>query len=604
MKDKKRDIKKDQLLPEREFIHFCNNDRANNHAGSRMSINESFLQAVKKDGLIKPILQIEGVVKNPDGTEKQGLIDYYSPHQFFIIAALRKNIVDEDDNLQSSDTRDWYAERPKEERPRYIAWGQGMSFWADAPRKNEDEMDIGVDVHLLSDYFHDFLQFLHTFETVAPHEARQRYWRTPQVNEYNFDELKTSKNTLLNEYGLDEKKIKILRKNVGQFAETIDPLAHWHYYIQKHPEWRRDLLKGDASSAQDIYRLYDLLTEVWEIVMDKKSASIFEFLYEDFHHPMYTPKSGYLHGEDTRALLYSIEQFEKWSNEEDNKQFVSKETLDEVKLIEKALKDFENRYGDKSYAGSLRRIGPENSVKIKDLDDVTKRYVEMILSQLQRQGETVTEEETKTEISRAIMSRLSDIQRDLRDTFRSVSNQFNDKENAAWQEINGSDLWMKLAREGRFKDLDRAQQIQLANEERNKIKKEADFWKEKSKEFHRNVSWYADLAFCKECRKNPILLHKENDGRDQWDSFMPCICDDCISSSKDLRQLTAGHWDCDYCGKKIYNFAHGNMLSDVLINRVPTTIKLDYGRMEIEVTCNDRSCNKKQWKVIDWGWLP
>jgi ribosomal protein L37AE/L43A len=80
------------------------------------------------------------------------------------------------------------------------------------------------------------------------------------------------------------------------------------------------------------------------------------------------------------------------------------------------------------------------------------------------------------------------------------------------------------------------------------------------------------------------------------------ICDECLSKSSTPDHIKSAPWDCDYCGDKIYKFAHGNALSDVLINRVSATVRLDYGRMEIEVTC--KKCKEKQWKVVDWGWLP
>ena len=164
-KNEKREIKQDQLLPEWGFLRFCNEDRANSYVGGRMEISEQFLRAAEKDNLIKPILRVQGKIRQNDGTEKDGLVNHYSPHQIYLLAELRHNILDEDGNLRAPNTMDWYKERPKEQRPRYIEWGRGHSFWADNPKKrDEDEDNLWVGAHLLSEYLHNFLELLHSFE--------------------------------------------------------------------------------------------------------------------------------------------------------------------------------------------------------------------------------------------------------------------------------------------------------------------------------------------------------------------------------------------------------------------------------------------------------
>lgn len=62
--------------------------------------------------------------------------------------------------------------------------------------------------------------------------------------------------------------------------------------------------------------------------------------------------------------------------------------------------------------------------------------------------------------------------------------------------------------------------------------------------------------------------------------------------------------DCEDCGKLIYKFAHGNILSDVLFNTASATIHLEYGEATIEATCPNKDCKKKQSRTMNWGWKP
>lgn len=618
-KNEKREIKQDQLLPEWSFLHFCNEDRANSYVGGGMEISEQFLRAAEKDNLIKPILQVQGKIRQNDGTEKEGLVNHYSPHQIYLLAELRHNILDEDGNLRAPNTIDWYKERPKEQRPRYIEWGRGHSFWADNPKKrDEDEDNLWVGAHLLSEYLHNFLGLLHSFEQPKKEhyyysEEKRRYWSNAPILEYDFKPLKSGNKKLLKIYGLDERKLNILRMSIGQFAEMTDPLAHWYYYIKRHPEWKKDLLKGDASLAQEIYHLYDLLTEVWEITTKNKAEPIFEFLYKDFGTPLYAPKTEYLHGEDTMAMKYTIQQFKKWKRKQDNKPFVSDKVLKKIAFVEKELNDYEKRYGDRSYAGNIRWAREEDNIKLEDLDEKTKWYVDNTFAQIK-------DAKVKEEIPRAIEHRLGDLQQELRQIFWDISEQFRDKENAAWQKINGNNLWMELSRERKFENLDRVQQIELANKERKKIEKEAKDWKEKSKDFHQTVSWFEDLAFCKVCRKKPVRLHIEDTSRNMWQVSLSVICDDCFANINQnsltandewWKQTTQAEWKCD-CIKKnykgeptnpmLYKFAYGNMATLKTQAGVPIKFTTLYGRAILEAKCPN--CGKLNKRFIDWGWLP
>jgi hypothetical protein len=616
-KYEKLEVKKDQLLPEWNFIYFCNDDQANSMYGwRRMEVDEQFLRAAEKDGLIKPFFQEEGKVRQRDGSVKDGLVKYYSRHQIYILAVLRGNIVDEDGNLNNPNTLNDYKERPKEQRPRYVSWARGMAFGANNPRRKDDgEVNTLFDVRWLPEYLQSFLELLHGLEPLPRQlqtAGKQRLWSNVSILEYDFKPLKAGGENLLELYGLDERKLNILRANVAQFAELIDPLAHWHYYVNRHPELKKDLLKGDASLAQEIYRLYDLLTEAWEAITKKKSEPIFEFLHKDSHAraPFYAPKTEYLQGGDLQAMKYAIQQFKKWKLKKDNKPFVSKEVAKYLAALEQELDDYEKKYGDdRGYVGNLRWVHEDENIQLDDLDEKTRRRADATLIQMK-------DANVKQEIYRAIGYRLEELQRELRQIFWSVSVQFRDKESVAWQEVNGNNgnsLWNRFIREGKFQGLDRVQQMELLNTERNKLTKEALGWQEKAKNFSKTVSWYADVVFCKVCRAKPVRLHIENTSRNIWEASLSVICDDCFANINQ-NSLTAddewwkktnqAEWRCQYCNGLLYKFAYGNTLSAKTLNKVPVKIEVLYGKAIIQAKCPNPKCGGINERFIDWGWLP
>lgn len=606
-KNEKREIKKDQLLQEWGFLRFCNEDPANSYVGGRMEINEPFLRAAEKDNLIKPLFQENGQVRQTDGTIKDGVVNYYSPHQIYLLTELKDNVLTENGYLWGGEKAiGWMYGAGEPKKLRMVAWGKS---WVNSESLGKAFSDEWSSVLEVSKNLHSFLELLHSLEPIPRHygaEEKQRYWSNASILEYNFEPLKIGGKKLLKTYDLDEKKLIILRRNVGQIAEMTDPLAHWYYYIKRHPEWKKDLLKGDASLAQEIYRLYDLLTEVWEVVAKEKSEPIFEFLHKDFGAPFYAPKTEYLHGEDIKALKYAIEQFKKWKRKKDNKSFVNDEAAKKMADVEKELNEYEKRYGDRTYAGNVRWYHEEEKIKLEDLDEKTKWYVNNTLAQIK-------DAKVEHEIPRAIESRLGDLKRELRQIFWSISQQFSEKENTAWQEINSNNLWMKLAREGKFEGLDHAQQVQLANTERKKIEAVAKGWKEKSKEFGQTVSWFADLTFCKVCRAKPVRLHIENTSRNMWQVALSVICDDCFANINH-NSLTAddewwknnnqAEWRCERCDKLLYKFAYGNMLSAKTLNNVPVKIEVAYGRATMKAKCPNPECGATNERFIDWGWLP
>ena len=611
------EIKTDQLLPQGRFIYYCNHDPANSYTGGRMEINERLLRAAEKDELIKPILQVEGKVRQDDGTEKEGLVNYYSTHQIYILAELKGNSVNADGYLDDLNTK---GVKVGEQELRFIRWGGDGAFSANSSRRNADNDDIVVNAYKVSDYLHSFLQLLHSLEPIPRHqrsEEKQRYWSDASILEYNFEPLKNGGKKLLKTYGLDEKRLIILRRNIGYFAEAIDPLAHWRYYIKRHPEWKKDLLKGDASLAQEIYRLYDLLTEVWEVVTGEKSEPIFEFLHKDFSTQLDAPKTKYLHGEDIKALKYSVEQFKKWRRKKDNKPFVGDEITKKINAVGKELAEYEKTYGDRSYAGSMRSINEEDAIEFDKLDPHAKQYAEMILHQREKhKGVKPSEQEIKQEVAYAIMSRLGDLQRELRQIFSGISGQFREKENAAWQIVNdwGSRWWSK--NRDKLEGLSREEQLKFSSVEREKVEKEAKDWRQKSKDFCQTVSGYAEVVFCSVCRKERIKASSENSFSGMEPRYV-ILCDVCKDRAREDRLLSPlpSPLRCHGCRKVLYRFVGENELAEdtELFKKAARgrangqtftkyRIALDYGRMHVHTVCG--WCGEINEFRLDHGWGP
>jgi hypothetical protein len=387
---------------------------------------------------------------------------------------------------------------------------------------------------------------------------------------------------------------------VGQSAEIIDPLSQWHYYIKKHPEYKKNLLKGNASLAQEIYNLYYLLTGVWEVITGKKAEPIFEFIHKDFGVPFFTPKTDYVNGEDVMALKYSIKQFKNWKVK--NKKFVSGEVAQKILSFENELTDYEKRYEARSYAGSTREIYPEKNIKLENLDEKTKHIAESFFKDLS----------SEQAIAQALEWRLGDLRKELSEIFHDVLKQFRDKENAAWQkERDFSNFFWARNRE-KLNKLTREEQIKLSRKEAKKIRTEANFWKEKQMDFHRAVSWYADLVFCKICKKEPIRLYSEDSNINVWGISYPKICDSCLQKisqksldmpEEDWKGIKEGEWNCDYCGNRtLYKFVQNNVLSLWTLAKIPIKVNLVYGKAILEAKCPN--CNKVNQKIMDWGWNP
>ena len=601
-KNVKSEIKKEQLLSEQAFINYCNYDEASIHGGrtSRLDIDQRFIRAAEKDEFIKPLLKLKELVKQKDGNEKLKMVNYYSPFQIYLVLELSKNIIDDNGYLRNPFNLDWQ----KEKNFRWVNWGRGMSLTIDKKRRWERNPKFASEnLPLFCDYFHRFLVFIHTFELKPDHirdiEERRHFTRLPSVS-YNFEPIKERGLKLLKDYRLDIKTLNLLRKEVAQLAIMIDPLEHWYYYIKRHTQFRKDLLKGDAALAQELYRIYDLLTRIVETITEEKSKPLFDFLYPDIT-PYLIQKVNYQNGEDVKALQFAIRQFKEWKKKKGNKLFITKEITNKLNAVEEKIKDYEQRYGDRSYAGSIRTVEAEKKIKLEDLDKETKKDVEDTLRQMKEQKFKL---ELEQEISQAIEHRLFELKRELQGILWNVSEKLRDRENEWWEKERNFSNYFWTAKREKLAKLPREEQLKLSKKESDKIVKRAKQWGQRGEEFANSVSRYADLVFCKVCRKNPIQLHIENNNLNMWEVSRSVICDECIRKTSDPRELKGAEWKCDYCGSLIYKFAHNNILSDLLINTVSANINLEYGKMTIAARCPNSKCKRENTRTINWGWMP
>jgi len=599
-KNEKRKIKKDQLLSEKVFINYCNYDEANVHGGrmNRLDIDQRFIRATEKDCFIKPLLKLKELVKQKDGNEKLETVNYYSPFQIFIVAELAKNSVLDDGLLwgeHAQENLDYY----KKHNFRAVSWGQGLGFNVEHHKKKR-KSNKDFNPFVICDYFNYFLKLLHTLELKQPsyfREKRRVFGNLPTLD-YSLETLKKEGVKLLKSHKLNIKKLNLLRKHIGNFAVSIDPLEHWYYYIKRHPQFRKDLLKSKAALAQEIYNIYDLITKIVRIITGEKSEPLFEFLYKDFPgHPFLIPKVDYLHGEDVKALQFAIQQFKEWEKKKENKLFVTKEIMEKLNAVEKKIKDYEKRYNDRSYAGSIRMIEAEKKIKLEDLDEETKKYVKDTLRQ---RKEVKFKLELEQEIAGAIEHRLSELRRELQSIFYDIGGKLRDRKNEWWQKERNFHNVFWMANREKLVKLPREEQLKLSRKGSNKIVKKAKEWGRRGEEFANSVSRYTDLVFCKVCRKNSIQLHIENNNLNMWEVSRTKICDECMRTEK-LEKIESGKWKCS-CGKILYKFVHNNTIALQTRNEVDIRLELKYGKNELKATCPE--CGRKNQRIIDWGWMP
>jgi hypothetical protein len=597
----RRKIKKDQLIPEASLVGYCIEDSSNSFWRIRMDVDGRFITAARRDKLIRPLLEVEEDVRNQNGIIEHKMVGYYSRHQIFLMIMLRGNKVNENGRLETIDehARGETYGAGRKIVTKAISWGRTSWIFHhddESLAQNKRWLEL-VDVVIID--FHNFLELLHSLdpktEREISYEERIQRYNHGRIMDYNLQPLEHDGEKTLSLYGLDSEKLNKLRKNVGWCAQTIDPLAHWYYYINRHPQSKKDLLTGEARIAQEMYRLYDLITVVWEKTTGKKSGPLIEVISEGSPaRPYNSPKVDFMGGEDVQALRYAIEQFEKWKDEDDNKQFINDGELEEIVAVKDDLIDYEKRYGDRTYAGSLRHIQSED-IELDKLDEQTRKLVECIISQTK-------DTDKKLEIGHAIMSRLGDLKRSLRDVFYKIEERMSTKSWDAWHQHQNFGAFLYRTHGDKMRSLSADEQRKFRMEELKRIEEEARYWSDRGAKFNGRTIRYTGLALCKVCRKCPVQIHVEKRGGPIPDE---AICDKCVDENKkNPVKLTAGKWSCMYCGESIYKFAHNNILSTRTETHVPIVIEIEYGSVRLEAVCKNKKCGKTNYREMDWGWLP
>ena len=590
-----RKIKVEQLMQKEPFLTFCNSDPASIHGSGRMRISVEFLDAAQKDNLIRPL-----VYRKKKAQKVNNFGDYYSPHQIYLLSELRYNVVEDgrlraDNYSPSSSVSD-----------RMIEWGQGMEFNMENIPVHETGPACLHPIQL-ADQLHSFLKLLHSLDASEPpmfSRDRKRYWASSPLLEYDFEPIKLGGTPLLMEYGIDENKLAILRKKIAEFGNEIDPLGNWYYYAKRHPEWKRDLLKGDASLAQEIYRLYDLVTEAWEAATQSKAEPLMELLYEDLGGMLFSlSKKEHLQGTDTRALQHSVEKFKGWIKAKENKKFVSKDEDKRINSLEREVAGFVERYGHKNYAGNIRVV-EEGDPSLEKLDNKAKAHAEMALEQ----KDAASEDDKRQAVSLAIWLRLDELQREIRQIFHDIMGKIQAKEQEAQQKLHDlGGIWWDKNRE-KLEPLTREEQLRMNWAERDELEEEVEDWQGKVDVFKKDVLFFTDVAFCSSCEEKPVSIHVEHPFRTPNDSSSH-ICDDCLDkvgqgclAAKDewWKETNQAEWRCK-CGQMLYKFAYGNMLSAKTRNNVPVKMEINYGNATIQAKCP--KCSKTSERLINWGWL-
>lgn len=603
MKTSTRTIHIDQLYTQDAFLSFCNDDHTSGYGNKLgVKITPEFLTACEKDEFIVPVCV-------------QDKVKYYSPFQIFLVAELCNNTVDEDGFLRDGDLMDLAYQ--KEHKTRYINWGGQSAF-----NINNRETEKNSKSHILNQFnlskdFNNFVKCLHTFKTARDtdswdYEKRRLYRNAPEI-QFDFSE-DTDLKKIIKEYKLDVAKLKTIVKIVGNFALHIDPMEQWFNYIHKHPTLRKDEFKGMASVAQELYNICDIAKELIEEVEQKELPPQLEFIKSDFPYGNRDKINSYAEGEDIVALKKSHENLTAWIKKNTkylhalfakHPEWQEIDFAKSVKDLKEKIEDFHVRYGDVRYVGSYRTICP--SVKnLDELDPETKRYVRMFA-----ESDDTHSDELQINISQAISSRLSDLQREVSSTAHNIARVLENDVYRIEREKNMSvgaiqEKYNKL-NEGSKTDQGLLASIfwrEYLPKEQQKFQDEIDAIQKRKAELY-GIAKETRLVFCAKCRERHVIVHQLH-----YDDKLSneAICDECIST-KELASIKSGEWKCEHvnhrnevCGQMLYKFAHNNILSSILKNTANTKVTLNYGQMEIEISCP--KCREKSRQVVEWGWLP
>lgn len=394
MEDKNptRPLIKEQLYEERAFLHYCQRDEV---SGSKLEkgLSKAFLDACEKDGLVVPLMEETRPMKNDKGEEVIERVRFYSPFQIYLVSALSPNEVGED-GLLCDGGELWGAEA--KERPRYIKWTDWSSFHVDSFKNKHEPETMGVNYFRLAADFHNLVRIVHSLEDEKDYSKmdweRRRYFDRLPFLQRNLDPLR-NKEITLSEFELDLDKVKILLRNLGLYTAHIDPLEHWFYYVKRHPQWRRDKLKGKAALAQDLYGLCDLVYEIVEAVSGEQLPPLLDFIHPDSL-PYLHERREYAEGADIQAIKVAYKKLCEWVDTHPSLieeiasistggKAIQAELKDELQKIGNGLEDYEKRYGDKRYTSGMRYIVGEEKLTLDDLDPETRQGVEHMMKQHQ-----------------------------------------------------------------------------------------------------------------------------------------------------------------------------------------------------------------------------
>ena len=602
MKTQTRTIHIDQLYTQDVFLSFCNDDHTSGYGNKLgVKITPEFLIACEKDEFIVPVCV-------------QDKIKYYSPFQIFIIAELCHNIVDEDGYLRDGDLMDLAYQ--KEHKTRYINWGGQSAFNINNRETEKDSKSHILNQFNLTKDFNNFVKLLHSFKTAKDmdlwdYEKRRLYRHAPEI-QFDFSTEKDLKK-IIEEYKLDIEKIKTILKIVGNFALHIDPMEQWFSYIHKHPVRRKDEFKGMASVAQELYNICDIAKELIETIEQKELPPLLEFIKSDFPYGNRDKINSYAEGEDILAIKKSHENLTLWIKKNikylnalfaKHYEWQKVDFIKHTKDIGEKLQDFYARYGDVRYVGSYRTIYPSDK-KLDELDPETRRYFQIF-----SKADALSPDELQIEISQAISSRLSDLQREVSSIAYDITHVLQNDVPRIEREKNMSVTSIQ-EKYNKMNVNSKTDQGLLASmfwreylpKEQEVFQKELNVIEKLKSELYQ-IAKETRLVFCAKCREKHVIVHQLH-----YDDKLSneAICDDCISK-KDLQSIKSGEWRCGHendkgkmCNALLYKFAHNNIMNTNLMNNSNATITLNFGQMDIQVKCKD--CKNVSTKSIDWGWL-
>jgi len=580
MKKREFEFAKEQLLNMKGFVSYCRDSYIN--PGRKIEeITPAFVDAAVKDEFLSPVY-IES--NTPDGQ-----VAYFSPFQMYIIAMLRGNELDSTSGVLKSGTM------MESIHPgfRWLKWGGSRTYNFNIAREEKDKISSFPNIFKTTEHFHNFILFLHSFKPYNPYdrydELHMRHFNGAPELVYDFSGLEKHKKKL-EKYGLTIEILTGLRHAVGNFALDIDPLSRWYRYMRVHPTHKKDLLTGYVLVAQELYALDDLMAEMISIVNGEKKQDLLEVIYgRNFITPYLMPRSEYIRGTDLVGLKAAIREFKRWGKEGDNARFIPEGLMDKLKTFQCQLKDFESRYGDRSYKSTRTEFMKlETKVKYEDLCTKAKNYVDQIKSQHLGNEVVVSEEDIQAEIARAIERVLDNHKRGMWSLFNTVSEKI------------GKEAELAKLEEGRFGVRGNAGLLELA-----KLQKATNVLRERKDEFDCRISDAIDFLLCCKCRKHKV---REPGGNTSPGFMEKPLCDSCIEelsqkaldyNLEDWKAVKEGEWLCSECGGVLYKFVNRNIISLRTRNEVQIKIQLPYGRLHLEAKCRCGMANRKN---LDWGW--